>query len=249
MEGGAFFMTHLFFLDMSMNWTGLVIGLHLIGVVKYPIRRGDMRLLASLLILLLSLTGCEAGSDVPVIKSKNESTEITLKPVDLFKGDGEKFKLFLGDMSGAFKLRYEGYRPHASLDIDIWKDGKKVESVGSIGDLFFDSAVEEKDDEIEVIVSIDTISIKDQADDLNKIKISIRNDSGASLYTLTTPWDKALGTRGVIQKEPSTFTTEESVHVWGMQATSTYTIRVLDFSPESLGSIEQAIIFTLRFED
>lgn len=208
-----------------------------------------MRILACMLVILLIITGCESESDGPVMKSKDGPTKITLNPVDLFNGEGAKFKLFLGDMSGAFKLRYEGDRPHASLDIDLWREGEKVGSVGSIGDLFFEPVDEKTEGEIEVIVSLDTISIDSQADDL-KIRVSIQNESGASLSTLTTPWDQALTARGVIQnQEPKTFSTEEAIHVWGMQSTSDQKIQILDFSPESLSSIEQAIIFTLRFED
>lgn len=218
-------------------------------MVKYPNGRGVMRLLACMLIVLLALTGCAAESDAPDLTSKDEPTRITLTPVDPFKGEGEKFKLFLGDMSGAFKLRYEGSRPHTSLDIDIWKDGKKVGSAGSIMDLFFDSN-ERKSDEVEVMISIDKISIESQDDDLYKIKVSTGYEDGTNLFTFSTSWDKDLNTRGVIDyQEPTTFTTKESVHVWGMQSTSTHKIQVLDFSPESLSSIEQALIFTLRFED
>lgn len=207
-----------------------------------------MRLIACVLILLLSLTGCVAESVKPVPKSKDEPTEITLTPVDLFKGDGAKFQPFLGAMSGAFKLRYEGNKPNANLDIDIWQNGKKVASSGSIGDLFF-SSEDQASDEIEIIISIDTFSNEDQ-DDFNKIKVSTIHDSGSNLYTFTIPWDKELTARGLISNnEPRTFNAEESVYVWGMQATSTNKIHTADFTPESLSRLEQAIIFTLRFED
>ncbi|WP_054957227.1 hypothetical protein [Paenibacillus dakarensis] len=96
------------------------------------------------------------------------------------------------------------------------------------------------------ILSIDTISIEGQENNLNKIKVS----KGSGLYTFPIPWDKRLGAKGLMQyQEPITFTTEEPVHIWGMQSTSTDRIYTLDFSPESLSKIEQAIIFTLRFED
>lgn len=87
--------------------------------------------------------------------------EITLTPVDLFKGDGAKLQPFLGAMSGAFKLSYEGNKPNASLDLDIWKNGKKVGSFGSIDDLFF-SSDDPESHEVEVIISIETVLIEGQ---------------------------------------------------------------------------------------
>lgn len=203
-----------------------------------------MRLIACVLILLLSLTGCVAELEKSVPESKDKHTEVTLTPVDLFKGDGAKFQPFLGAMSGAFKLRYEGNKPNANLDIDIWQNGKKVASSGSIGDVFFSSG-----HEVEVIISIDTVSIDGQ-DVFNKIKVGTIHDSGSSLFTFTTPWDKELTTQGLIyNNEPRTFIAEESVYVWGMQATSTNEIYTADLSPESLSRLERAIIFTLRFDD
>ena len=222
-----------------------------------------MRITTCLLILLLALTGCTA--QIPATVQKNNEppeislkqspdlkrdapAEITLTPVELFKGDAAKFKPFLGSMSGAFKLRYEGNRPTANLDIDIWKDGEKVSSACSIIDLFFQPE-NSKSKEIEIIVSIITVSIKGQ-DDFNEIKVSTIRDVGAGTVTCSTEWDKELSTKGLINmNRPYTFIAEDSVPVWGMQATSTHQIYTADFSPESLSKLEQAIILTLRFAD
>jgi len=207
-----------------------------------------MRLIACIVILLLSLTGCVTEREKPVTEGKDKPTEITLTPVDLFKGDGAKFQHFLGAMSGAFKLRYDGNKPNANLDIDIWNNGKKVSSSGSIGDLFF-SSDDRESNEVEVIISMDTESIEGQ-DNFNKIKVATINDSGSSLVTFTNPWDKKLTARSLIyNNEPLTFIAEKSVYVWGVQATSTNQIHTADLSPESLSRLEWAIIFTLRFED
>ncbi|WP_413033396.1 hypothetical protein [Paenibacillus xylanilyticus] len=65
-------------------------------------------------------------------------------------------------MSGAFKLAYEGSKPYARLDMDIWENGKKVDSAGSIGDLFFSLEGQEKSNEIDLIISIDSVSTEEQ---------------------------------------------------------------------------------------
>ncbi|WP_193726572.1 hypothetical protein [Paenibacillus guangzhouensis] len=200
--------------------------------------------------MMLILTGCasDPGKRTPV--NKEALATITLTPVDLFSGSAAKFKPFLGNMSGAFKLRYDGKRPKASLDIDVWKDGKKAASSGSIGDLFF-SPSNEENREVDIIISIDTDTSFDASQkSVNKIKVSIQHDAGYTATTFTTPWDSKLSARGLIDyAEPRTFSTNGPIHVWGMQATSNNMIRTADFSPESLQRLEAALIFTLRFED
>ncbi|GKU76563.1 hypothetical protein [Paenibacillus sp. L3-i20] len=203
-----------------------------------------MRLITCILIVLLSLTGCRADSE-----SKNETTKITLTPVELFKGKEEKYKPFLGSMTGAFKLRYDGNRPSPSLDIDILEYGKKIDSAGSIGDVFF-STGDKENKEVEIMISIDKVSIKDQVD-YNKIKVSTINPSGVTHSTFTMPaWEKEMVAQGVISNHKSvTFGTDQSVHVWGIHETSANQIHTEDLSSESVSRMERAIMFTLRFED
>lgn len=202
-----------------------------------------MRKLASLLFIMCFLVGCTAEPS-----SKVKPTTIKLTPVDLFQGSGEKFKPFLGPMSGAFKLRYAGNKPNVRIDIDIWENGKKVSNAGSIGDLFFSTDELTASDEIEIIISIDTVSL--QNDEIFKqIKLNVRHDSGHSLYTFTVPWDEKYGPQGLLQhSRPMTFQASESIYVFGLHATSTNGIRTGDLSPESLARFEKAIIFTLHVE-
>jgi hypothetical protein len=195
--------------------------------------------------LMVLLSGC-SGSEPPAPppEQHNNRTVITLTPVNLFEGEAAKYRLFLGNMSGAFKLSYEGDKPKASLDIDIWRNGKKVEKAGAIGDVFFrpDGSGSR---EIEVIISIETIAVNGQGE-----QAVIKAATGSGFATFTIPWDKKLTGRGLIAShEPRTFTAGKAVHVWGMQATSTNEIRTADFSPESMSMLEWAVIFTLRFED
>jgi len=207
-----------------------------------------MRLLACTLLLLLFLVGCSAESSKISPERNTKPATVKLTHVDLYKGSGAKLKPFLGSMSGAFKLEYKGTTPNAHLDIDIWEDGKKVSSAGSVGDLFF-SSDDKARDELEIIIAINTIS-NGGNDKFKEIKINLINDSGYSFITSTTPWDQKLTAEGLIHySESQTFSADETVYVWGMHATSTNSIRTSDFSPESLSNLEKAIIFTLRFEE
>lgn len=203
-----------------------------------------MRFIAFVFVIVLSLTGCAAEPEKTVPESKDGPAEITLTPVDLFKGDGAKFQPFLGAMSGAVNLSYKGNKPDVILEIDIWKNGKKVASAGSIGDLFFSSA-DRENREVEVIASIDTVSVDGQ-NSYNLIKVR----AGSAFTTFTVPLDIKLTARGMIYYADSrTFIANESepIYVLGMQGTSTNQITTADFSPESLSGLEWALIFTLRF--
>ncbi|OXL82387.1 hypothetical protein [Paenibacillus cellulositrophicus] len=207
-----------------------------------------MRLKACILIIFFVLTGCFAESKETTSPDRESSpAKIELVPVDLFKGEAAKFQPFLGAMSGAFKLKYEGSKPIANLDIDIWKDGQRVDSIGWIGDVFY-SPDEQKNNEIEVIISTDMVSIGEK-DESAIIKVGIVNRSGTDLTTFHIPWEKKLAARGLIQDaEPRSFTADQAVYVFGMQATSSNTIRTSDLSTESLSQTEWALVFTLQFE-
>ena len=203
------------------------------------------RVSAFVFIILSLVTGCIPGSSVP---ERNNSSTITLTPIDPFQGEAAKLKPFLGNMTGAFTLRYEGTKPKANLDIEIWSYGKKIKSVGGIGDIFFTPNKEEHK-EIELIISFDTVAVLGQ-DNMNHIKIGIVHESGTTLYGFSPPTDHKVTGRGIISyHEPQSFIAKGTVRVWGMQMTSGNRMITADFSRESLSKIEQAILFTLRIDD
>jgi len=206
-----------------------------------------MRIITYVIILLLTFTGCSSDTQNSVLNI-DEPANITLTPVDLFKGEAKKFRPFVGTMSGAIKLRYDGNKPNAYLSADIWKEGKKVSSACNMGDIFSNIGKSSKY-ETEVIMSINKISTEDQ-EDLNEITISLYDDSGSSTITCKVPWDKTLTAHGHIAiNEPVTFIAEDSVPIWGMKATSTNEMFSGDFSLQSLSRLEQAIILTLYFDE
>ncbi len=203
-------------------------------------------IVACIIMIVLLTSGCTQLFETATPDLDYDNTKIVLTPIDLFDGDAAKFKLFLGSMTGAFKLRYEGKKPNIKLNIDLWKNGEKADSYGSVGDLFFSS---EEGNDVEVIISIDTIGLEG-SEEFKMIKVGTIHDTGSGVGKFTIPWDKKMNLSGLIHyNEPITFPANGDVPVWGMQATSTNSIRTADFSSESLGSLEWAIIFTLSFED
>ncbi|MBM6384060.1 MAG: hypothetical protein JSY10_08705 [Paenibacillus sp.] len=205
-----------------------------------------MRLRYYIIIFLFVLTGCSAESAEAIKPDQLITDSITLTPVDLTQGETAKLRPFLGTMSGAFKLRYEGEKPSASLDMDIWENGVKVDSAGSIGDLFFSPEGQvNNSNEIEVIISIDTVRTEEDKE-VCIVKIS----TGSGLATFTLPWNSELKGRGLIQNtETLTFTPDHPVHTFAMHATSSNQVFAGGFSEESLSKIEWALVFTLRFDE
>jgi len=199
--------------------------------------------------MFMSLTvGCtsEVSEDTSELRT-NKATQITVEPVDLFSGEGAKFKPFLGEMSGAVKLSYNGEQPNAALDIDIWQNGKKVSSQGSIGDLFLRSSGRENR-EVEVIISIDTLNI--EAKDRYTVKVGTFNGTGSGLTTFTLPRNEKMTVHGLIsESEERTFEAQGAVPIWGMQSTSSNMIQSANLSAESLNRLEWALVITLRFKD
>ncbi len=203
-----------------------------------------------MVVLLLAwlAAGCTSHKPDAPASAQNEHSlpdEVTLTPIDPFKGEGAKFKPFLGPMTGAFILRYEGNKPDVELDLDLWQHGKKVSASGSIGDLFLHRG-ERDNREVEVILSVQTAAVPGK-DDLNTVKVSVSGDGGSGLYTFTLPSDPKLTARGLIQNmNPVTLSMDKPAYVWGMQATSSNSIRTADFSPESMSGLEWALIVSLR---
>ncbi|MBP3962612.1 hypothetical protein I8J30_07820 [Paenibacillus sp. DLE-14] len=112
----------------------------------------------------------------------------------------------------AFKLRYEGNKPYARLDIDIWKDGKKTASASSIGDLFY-SSDGRGGRQIEVMIAVDTVPVEGK-EELRIVKVNTIDDKGSSLATFTATWDKRLTSRGLLQTaERTAFKADAAVHV------------------------------------
>jgi hypothetical protein len=208
-----------------------------------------MRIVSVFIIVMLVLTGCSKASNQNVPDNKkSQAAQITLTPIDMFQGEAAKFKPFLGVMSGAFKLSYAGGRPNAWLDIDIWKDGKKVkDSSGSVGDLFSNAA--NASAEVEVMISVEAIPIEGQ-DNYRLIKVNLVHDSGTSLSTMTIPWDPKQTLQSLIQhNETQSFPEDQPVPVFAVQASSANGMSTTELSEESLSKTEYALVFTLRFEE
>lgn len=200
-----------------------------------------MRSAISILIILILLVGCSAIET-------NSKHGVTVTSLELFHGKEERFKPFLGNMSGAFQLKYSGEIPNVTLELEIWEKGQKTGTLGAIHDLFF-SEEDKQRKELEVMISNELINIKDHVPIL-LTKISFITESGNNYMTLTNEWDEKWNVRSLIHTyEKQMITLGESAPVFGIQTTSSNKLYTSEFSAESLNRIEYALIFTLHVEE
>ncbi|CAM3796454.1 hypothetical protein [Marinicrinis lubricantis] len=198
----------------------------------------------SLFLLIVLLAGCNSSpnQEIQETKQRTSPAEITLTPVDLFQGDAAKFRPFLGSMTGSFQLSYEGTKPNARLEMEVWENGHPS-SMGFMGDLFSSEDGEPK--KVEVIITADSVSTSKENKDL-----MIKMGAGSGVAAFTIPRDPKLTSEGILQyHEPHSFTADEPFYVWGIQATSSGMIQTADFSPESLKQLEWGLLFKLNFEE
>lgn len=200
-----------------------------------------MRSTISILITLLLLVGCSAIET-------NQKHGVTVTSMELFHGKEERFKPFLGNMSGAFQLKYSGEIPNVTLELEIWEKGKKTGTLGSIHDLFL-SEEDKQRKEIEVIINNELITIKDHAP-IMLTKIGFTTELGSSFMSFSNEWDEKWKGRSLISTyEKQMITVGESAPVFGIQTTSSNKLYTSDFSAESLNRIEYALVFTLHVEE
>ncbi|WP_276354660.1 hypothetical protein [Cohnella caldifontis] len=172
-----------------------------------------------------------------------KSGAITVTPIDLSEPEYAEAKTFLGSVSGAVRLRYEGDKPKASLELDIWQNGDIAGTGGSIADLFSDAG---DDREIELILSTESVQ-SEGSDPILQVKTAAFKGNGYSTYTMSLPWDPKRNLRGSIEHaEAKTFGANEPAPIWGMQAAGSNGMETADFSQESLSRVEWGLIFTLR---
>ncbi|MFD1136414.1 hypothetical protein PUW24_12315 [Paenibacillus urinalis] len=123
-----------------------------------------------------------------------------------------------------------------------------METVGSVGHLF-SSLDGQSIKETEIIISIESLRIeKDKETAI--IKVNNASNSGSSLSTFNFELDTELATKGLVDHtEPQSYSFDQPIYVFAMQATSTNEIYMMDLTQESLGETEWALVFTLRYGD
>ena len=182
---------------------------------------------------------------------QNEPGTVTLTPVDLFEGDKAKFQLFLGNLAGAFKLRYDGQKTNVRLVVENWENGKYRSQAFSVDDLF--QVRDNRHDlrEIEVIVTFETSYRDEGRKTVHTVKVgSVReNGTTVSSFSYEEGLEDLKGFSPISYNEPQTFAAKGAVPVYGIQGTRSDMIRTVSLTPEDLSQLEWGLILFLHFDE
>jgi hypothetical protein len=199
-------------------------------------------------LCVLLAAGCSPAGDTNPPELRSETATITLTPVNLFEGDKAKFRPFLGNMAGAFKMRYDGQKPNVRLAVEIWENGKKTNTGWSMEDLFFSENGNAENREIEVIVAMDTTYGDEGREAIYTVKVGTVHDNGTSMTSNSLQLEP-MSFMQLSYSEPQTFAAENAVHVFGFQGSRSGIIRPVSLTPEGLSQIEWGFIVTLYFDE
>ena len=207
-----------------------------------------LKFIGSILIIAVILCACSkevSNQSEPAITKQVEGTSLHVEPIDLFSGEARKFQPFLGTMSGAVKLKYNGDKSDITATIELWEDGMKTKTYSSISTSMQDSQVKTKDYVGEFIASIKTVSIEGSKP-LYEITAAFANNNGTSSTVTYIDRDSRLNGSNTIQLNQAMDVAEnEAVAVWGMQASDKNEWEIVDFTPERLKTARWALIFKL----
>lgn len=203
-------------------------------------------MICCLVVLAVAITACSK------LDSNNEGT-MEVKPYDLFGGDSKKFQPFLGLMSGAIKLDYKGDKKSIRANVEVWENGKKKETTQSIGAL---NQVTKNGDYVfngEFIVSV-----KKQQETMNnnKTRFTVSSafiDRGGSTtstdFQIEADTELVSSMPIVLNNKGKSFSGNEEIAVWGMQASDQNDMQTVDLTPEMLKKVRWAIIVKISLAD
>ncbi len=204
-------------------------------------------MMALAIVVLLTMTACSNVNTEPTIEAVDEQT-VTIAPIALFEGEERKYEPFFGYMTGAVKIDYTGNKRIMELGSEIWRDGKKAEELGGSA-IFFDEEQMKDGYHGELIINMKERVMKNKEAELDII-MSMNANTGSNTVSYPISWDPSLTAKSIIaHNDSATYSADEAVPVWGIQAASTGAIHPTDFTPEYLARTEYALIFTIRFLD
>lgn len=206
------------------------------------------RIGAAAFAVLMLLTACSPSVSQPDAR-KEDSLQVTR--TDLFQGESEKFKPFLGTHAGAVKLKYDGPDAWIQVDVEVWESGVKVETPGG-----WSTEIAKLPNE--KTASLDgelIVSIYQKNTDSNETQYDIRSaitkkgkgfSSSAQTIAART---NLTGSSPLVLNKDVQIEPHGSAYVWGMQATDGNSIRTYGSIEEALERSRWAIAFKVTMTD
>lgn len=198
-------------------------------------------LIVLMFTFIISLIGCSGAG------TKKEGI-IYLQPVDLFAGKAAKFQPFLGNFSGAVHIKYAGKKKYLEAKLDIWENGEKTKTNGSIGIPLVEKNGQYIIDH-EVIISVNDVNYEEESS-YYIIKTAFVDGNGSSSSELRYKADKKYNSFGTMaHDEPIQISENEPAFAWGIHATDTNSIRTAGLTEEGLAETDWALVLTIELSD
>ncbi|MBP1933838.1 hypothetical protein [Ammoniphilus resinae] len=204
-----------------------------------------------MILLFLFITACatnEKSSPLPQ-PAPTDTGVLYVAPVDLFSGDAKKFEAFLGSDAGAVALEYEGPKTNMKVETEIWENGKKVQTVQSMV-----SNIEEGEGKGkfkgEFIISAQQVQGMDENFEYDLNLVLFQQEKGYTSMKGTIPKDKKYTAQMPIKIDGKMDVPEdESVVVWGIQATDQNSLSSYSSVEETLNKARWALIARISLDD
>jgi len=204
-----------------------------------------------IIFLLLFITACST-SEKSAPAPQPPQTEVGIldvQPVDLFAGDAEKFKPFLGAEAGAVKMEYEGSKTNMKVETEIWKNGKKVQTAQSMVSNIEDGEGKGKF-KGEFIISAQQEQGTDENFQYDLNLVLFQQGKGYTSMKGTIPKDKEYTAQMPIKIDGKIDVPEdESVVVWGIQATDQSSLSSYSSVEETLSKARWALIARISLDE
>lgn len=203
-------------------------------------------LICCLIVLAAAITACSK------LDSKNEGT-LEVKPYDLFAGDSKKVQPFLGLMSGGIKLDYKGDKNSIRANVEVWENGEKKEMTQSIGAL---NQITKSGDYVfngEFIISVkkqqETSNVKKTHFTVSSAFIDRGGSTTSTDFQIEADTELVSSMPIVLSNKGQSFSENEEIAVWGMQASDQNGMQTVDLTPEMLKKVRWAIIIKISLAD
>jgi len=203
-----------------------------------------------IIFLLLFITACSMSekSAPPQQPAQTDVGVLSVTPVDLFAGDAEKFKPFLGSEAGAVKLEYEGSKTKIKVETEIWENGKKVQTVQTMA-----SNIRDMDKQGnfngEFIISAQQEQGTDENFQYDLNLVLFQQGKGYTSMKGSIPKDKKYTAQMPIKMNGKVAVPDdESAVVWGIQATDQNSLSSYGSVEETLSKARWALIARISLE-
>jgi hypothetical protein len=167
---------------------------------------------------------------------------LSITPTDLFAGEGAKFKPFMGSMSGAVQLKYEGSQRQMKSEIEIWENGAKTKTIAEMNTNIWDDQKSKGTFDGEFAVSVKDENLDGKTPQYAVTSAFIMGQ-GSSSSEMRINKKAAYRLASALQLNQTVVVADnQSTAVWGIQATNQNGLETGSSIQDALKKAEWALV-------